>query len=75
MTVQQHQTHTTATDDHAAVAAPRTATAPDEKRVLPSFRALGIPALAAATRRAPATREKAQAPRDLPAFLRQPHYS
>lgn len=44
-----------------------------EKQVTPPFRALGIPALAAATRSAP--RASATAPRELPHFLRHPHGS
>lgn len=43
------------------------------KQITPPFRALGIPALAAATRTAP--KRPAEAPRDLPPFLRQPHNS
>lgn len=43
------------------------------KQVTPPFRALGIPALAAATRSAP--KRQAEPARDLPPFLRQPHYS
>ncbi|MGV6871297.1 hypothetical protein ACUSIJ_01200 [Pseudochelatococcus sp. B33] len=44
------------------------------KQITPPFRALGIPALAAATRSVP-KKKPAEAPRDLPPFLRQPHNS
>ncbi|MFC0217489.1 hypothetical protein FHS82_003198 [Pseudochelatococcus lubricantis] len=75
MTAKQYQPDTTAIHDTAAVQAQRAAIEPTGKRLPPPFRALGIPALAAATRRAQGSRDTAKAAHDLPVFLRQPHYS
>lgn len=66
MTIQQSKADTApATDVKAAARQPA--------EVTPQFRALGIPALAAATRSAP--KRPAENKRELPHFLRQPHYS
>lgn len=49
------------------------ADAGQQKSITPPFRALGIPALAAATRSVP--KRPAEVRRELPPFLRHPHGS
>lgn len=49
------------------------ATVRQSDQVVPPFRALGIPALAAATRAAP--KRRVETVKDLPPFLQQPHNS
>ena len=80
MTIQQSKADTApATDVKAGAKQPAQVTpqfrAPERRRaeVTPRFRARGIPAPAAAPRRPPTP--PAESKRELPHFLRQPHYS